>query len=297
MHGNRLGAAGARLVVDQRHRGERHQRVGALVLAEDRIIYEIERNAIWPEECEEGEQRLGRWAQNAGTDRKAERRSDALRIGSSPGRLGDQILQPLAIAIERHSGQAQIGSSVIEGERQVLERRRQSHRALAIAAPRARQQKLGRRLRLQQVHFDLGCPTQPVRPSRGDHEPGAAARNEIGDQVGALDIVVDQQPRRGGSADLVKGGERRNLDVVFARELRVELGCERRQAGGQHCPVLRRRPPHARVVDAMPMGIFGDDRCLADAAHAVQGDPGSRRPGCRCPSGSRAVGRASRRDR
>ena len=197
MHGDGGLVAFEIRMLDQRRRSERHHRLGAIVFIGDVVADEIEWDQLRREKSAETEQLLGGRAFGRDLlDRQAERGGDARRIARAFRCPQDPAVDPLDIGLEARAGEPAEGAGVIERERQVAERGREPLRSGRIAALRAFLQERSRRLGAERIELDLDRLAAPIGPARGHQHSRAGGRQQIAQQVGRLDIVVDQQKRR-----------------------------------------------------------------------------------------------------
>ena len=156
-------------------------------------------------------------------------------------------------------------------ERQPAERLRQRQGRVALArAAGAGDQVVGADLLRPEPDFDRRRHPAPSVGVRRDENLRAPAARQVGLERIRIDrIVEDEQDALAlVPQPLHHGGERRFLLVV--RRYPVEPHAERDEIGAHAGLGLRPDPPGRPVVAAMPLGVGGRQRGLADSAQPVQ---------------------------
>ena len=144
------------------------------------------------------------------------------------------------------------------------------------------QEKLGRRVLIEHVEFELAQRRGKSRRARRDgHMPALQPRHQLadgGDRLSVIDVVENHQP--GGM--VVEPPERgldlhRVLGASFSSRSRTaaarapRIGVERRRIAGGH-------EQERRIIRLMPQRIFDREPRLADPAQPVQRTADERRP-------------------
>ncbi len=255
-------------MLDERHCRERHHGFRALLLVGDLPVDQVERNKLRREIGAECQKPLGRWTLGRHLlDGEAERHSDARRIARALGRACDPAVDALNIAGEARARELAKGAGVIESQRQESECLGEPRCAIKVLAHRPFLQEGCRRPGRKGLEPHLGCLAAPVGPACAQQQVCAADREQLADSIGRIDIVVDEQERGLCTpCDMGKRGTRGALLVRFRGELRVKASRQRGEACNQQCSLLRRRPPNSGIGFRASVGVFGDERGLADAA-------------------------------
>jgi hypothetical protein len=198
---------------------------------ENFFVDQVERNAFRRKKGEETEKFFRRRLfESRLFDGEAEGAGHA--VGISLRRARDACVDLVAIGVETHAcaGKAAIGARMIERERKAAERLCQAGGAGRVLSSGARLQEMRGRVLGQQIELDLGGASRPIGPPRCEQYARSAERQKLADGLGTLDVVIDQQERRGEAGEPRQSGLGGLVLIGFICPTRIELAGEHGEA-------------------------------------------------------------------